>query len=58
MVFFFRMELPSIFLLSVSLGGLASVQEPNPFIPASPGETPKCAKKGTSYCEHVDDYPE
>ena len=52
------MELPSIFLLSVSLGGLASVQEPNPFIPASPGETPKCAKKGTSYCEHVDDYPE
>merc|ERR550532_2482067 len=27
------------------------------FAPAAPGETPKCAKKGKSFCEYVDGYP-
>ena len=27
------------------------------FTPAAPGETPKCAKKGKSFCEYVAGYP-
>ena len=31
---------------------------PSPFLPALPGETPACAKKGKSFCEYVEGYPE
>ena len=30
----------------------------SPFLPALPGETPACAKKGKSFCEYVEGYPE
>ena len=48
----------SLLLFSLSVACLANLEEKNPYVPAAPGETPKCAKKGTSYCEYVDDYPE
>ena len=37
---------------------IGDYKEKNPFVPAEPGHTPKCAKLGTSYCEYVDNYPE
>ena len=52
------MGLSSLIIISFSVGSLAKLGGNNPFIPAYPGETPKCAKKGTSYCEYVDDYPQ
>ena len=33
-------------------------KSPSPFLPALPGETPACAKKGKSFCEYVEGYPE
>lgn len=51
------MGLSSFLIISLSVGSLANLGEKNSFIPAAPGETPKCAKMGTSYCEYVDDYP-
>ena len=43
-----------IFFSGCSLG----VKDGYHFVPAIPGETPICAKKGTSYCEYVESYPE
>ena len=39
---------------------IADLEEksPSPFLPALPGETPACAKKGKSFCEYVEGYPE
>lgn len=28
------------------------------YLPAPPGKTPACAKRGRTYCEHLDHYPE
>lgn len=38
--------------------GSAYGQKPCMFLPASPGQTPKCAKPGSTFCENADDYPE
>lgn len=38
--------------------GNAYGQKPCMFLPAPSGHTPKCAKPGSTFCEHVDDYPE
>ena len=46
--------LPLTGLLVSAIAGVSA----NPFLPAEPGHTPKCAKKGTSFCEYVDNYPE
>ena len=46
--------LPLTGLLVTAIAGVSA----NPFLPAEPGHTPKCAKKGTSFCEYVDNYPE
>lgn len=27
------------------------------FVPAPPGQTPHCARPGTTFCEHVANYP-
>ena len=45
-------------LLFLMTSSLADYSDKNPFIPAEPGHSPKCAKQGTSYCEYVDNYPE
>ena len=64
---FFRMGFPGLptvptelFLSAVMMlaTSLADYSEKNPFTPAEPGHTPKCAKMGTSFCEDVDIYPE
>ncbi|XP_023324511.1 uncharacterized protein LOC111698410 [Eurytemora carolleeae] len=41
----------SVYISNAKLGDF------NPFIPARPGESPACAKKGNSYCEYIEDYP-
>ncbi|XP_070497695.1 protein spaetzle 5 isoform X2 [Chironomus tepperi] len=33
-------------------------QEPCMYLPAKPGDTPACATKGSTFCEHIDGYPE
>ena len=38
--------------------GNAYGQKPCVFLPAPSGHTPKCAKPGSTFCEHVEDYPE
>ena len=48
----------SLSLLFVMTATLSDYSKKNPFIPAEPGHSPKCAKQGTSYCEYVDNYPE
>ena len=57
------MGFPSLLALALSLllmmtATLSDYSKKNPFIPAEPGHSPKCAKQGTSYCEYVDNYPE
>ena len=54
----FRMLLLLSLILVSAVNILSDYQNKNPFIPAEPGHTPKCAKLGTSFCEYVDDYPE
>ncbi|XP_070497697.1 protein spaetzle 5 isoform X4 [Chironomus tepperi] len=33
-------------------------QEPCMYLPAKPGDTPACATKGSTFCEHIDGYPD
>ena len=54
-------SLVSVLVLLVSTASItADLEEknPSPFLPALPGETPACAKKGKSFCEYVAGYPE
>ena len=32
--------------------------EYEPFLPAPPGQRPKCAKPGDTFCERLDNYPQ
>lgn len=38
--------------------GDAYGQRPCVYLPAMPGQTPKCATHGSTFCEQVSDYPE
>ena len=54
------MTLPVVVLVLLVATITADPEEksPSPFLPAQPGETPACAKKGKSFCEYVEGYPE
>ena len=49
-----------VLLLVTTTITIADLEEKSPslFLPALPGETPACAKKGKSFCEYVEGYPE
>ncbi|RZF32268.1 hypothetical protein LSTR_LSTR009457 [Laodelphax striatellus] len=32
--------------------------QPTPFLPAQPGDTPDCARDGSTFCETIDTYPQ
>ena len=51
---------PSLWMVTVLVTAITAdlKQTISPFIPALPGETPACAKKGKSFCEYVEGYPE